>query len=87
MRDREHGGPHGMTVDHAADVVECAIARQMQRHLRRRRPALLTGQHAALGVDEDEVVECHVPVVDQDGVTTRLPSSRLAETLPAVPST
>ncbi len=63
MRDREHGGPHRVTVDHAADVVECAVARQMQFHLRRRAPTVLGGQHITVRVDEDEVVESHIGVV------------------------
>jgi len=60
MRDGEHGGPHGMAVDHAADVVERAVAREVQCHLRRRGPAVLGVQHATVRVDDDEVVEHHV---------------------------
>ena len=42
--DGEHGGPHRMDVDHAADVVECPVAREVQEPspttgFCRRRPA------------------------------------------------
>lgn len=62
--DGEHGRPHRMTVNDAADVIERGKAGQVQLHLRGRRPAVGRLQHRAARIDQHEVVELHVAVVD-----------------------
>src|SRR6185312_7255991 len=79
VRNGEHRGPHGMAVNDAADVVERAVAGQMQLHLRGGRAAVLGVHHSAVGVDQHQVVECHVGVVHRrrrDDEVAVLPASR-----------
>src|SRR5271156_874397 len=65
VRDGEDGRVHGVTMDDATDVVERLVTRQVQLHLRRRVPPVFGLQHAAVGVDQHEVVERHLGVVDR----------------------
>jgi hypothetical protein len=63
--DGEHGRPHRMAVNHAADVVERVIAGQVQLHLTRRRTTVLGSHDGAIRVDQHEIVKRHVRVVDR----------------------
>jgi hypothetical protein len=79
MRDSEHGGPHWMAMDHAADVVERLIAREMQLHFRQRESTVISLQHSTIGVDQHQISQRHVLVVDRrrgDDEVAVLPPSR-----------
>src|SRR5450755_2310059 len=85
MGHGEHGGVDGVGVDDHRDVVVGGQAGQVQVLLRR--GGLGAGHGLALGVDDDDVLELHDPVVQRGGVQATLPSSIRAEMLPEVPST
>ena len=52
-------------MDDAADVIERAVTREVELHLRRRVPAVGGVHDGAVRVDDHEIVNHHVPVVDR----------------------